>query len=102
MNRILAGVAGTVCYMDGILVVGENESQHDERLMTVLQKLDKVGLKLKREKCEFNKSQVEYLGNVISSRCIQLSESKVAAIQDAPPPTNVTELKAFFGSSQLL
>ncbi|XP_062513350.1 uncharacterized protein K02A2.6-like [Corticium candelabrum] len=41
MDRILAGVAGTVCYMDDILVVGENESQHDERLMAVLQKLAK-------------------------------------------------------------
>ena len=77
MDRILAG---TVCYMDDILVVGENESQHDERLMAVLQKLDKAGLKLKREKCEFNKSQVEYLGHVISSRGIQPSESKVASI----------------------
>ena len=64
--------------------------------MAVLQKLDKDGLKLKREKCEFNKSQVEYLGHVISSRGIQLSESKVAAIQDAPPPTNVIELKEFW------
>ena len=41
--------------MNDILVVGENESQHDERLVAVLQKLDKAGLKLKREKCEFNK-----------------------------------------------
>ena len=97
MDRILTGVAGTVCYMNDILVVGENESQHDERLVAVLQKLDKAGLKLKREKCEFNKSQVDYLGQVISNRGIQPSESKVEAIQDAPPPTNVTELKAFLG-----
>ena len=97
MDRILAGAVGTVCYVDDILVVGENESNHDEILMAVLQKLDKAGLKLKREKCEFNKSQVEYLGHVISSRGIQSSESKVAAIRDAPPPTSVTELKAFLG-----
>ena len=43
------------------------------------------------------KSQVDYLRHVISSRGIQLSESKVEAIRDAPPPTNVTELKAFLG-----
>ena len=97
MDRILEGVAGTVCYMDDILVLGENESQHGERLMAVLQKLDKACLKLKREKCELNKSQVEYLDHVISSRGIQPSESKVEAIRDAPPPTNVTELKAFLG-----
>ena len=94
MEKILVGVAETECYMNDILVVGENESQHDERLMAVLQKLSKASLKLKREKCEFNKSPVEYLGDVISSRGIQPSESKVAAIRDAPLPTNVTKLKA--------
>jgi hypothetical protein len=44
MDRILAGVPGMVCYMNDILVVGENEIQHDERLMIVLQRLDKAGL----------------------------------------------------------
>jgi hypothetical protein len=51
MERILAEVPATVCYMDDILVVGENEIQHDERLMIVLQRLDKAELKLKPEKC---------------------------------------------------
>jgi hypothetical protein len=95
MERILAEVPATVCYMDDILVVGENEIQHDERLMIVLQRLDKAGLKLKPEKCEFNKTQVEYLGRVISDRGIHPSENKVTAIRDAPPSENVTELQAF-------
>jgi hypothetical protein len=93
--RILAGVPRTVCYIYDILVVGENETQHDEWLMIVLQRLDKAGLKLKPEKCEFNKTQVEYLGRVISDRGIHPSENKVTAIRDAPPSENVTELQAF-------
>ena len=89
--------------MDDILVVGASESQHDKRLKVVLQRLGKAGLKLKREKCEFRKREVEYLGHVISGKGISPAENKSTAIQDAPEPTNSTELKAFLhGTTQLL
>ena len=49
------------------------------------------------EKCEFGKSKVEYLGHVVSAEGISPSRSKMEAIQNAPDPSNVTELKAFLG-----
>ena len=63
----------------------------------MLRRLDKAGMRLKQEKCEFNQPQVEYLGHIISEQGISPSETKVQAIRDAPEPTNVTELKAFLG-----
>ena len=47
---------GTVCYMDDILMVGQNESQHDERLAAVSVEVGQGGVKLKQKKCEFNKT----------------------------------------------
>ena len=58
----------------------------------MLQGLEKAGLQLKPEKCEFNKTEVEYLGHVIHP-----SEKTVSAIREAPEPTNAKELKAFLG-----
>ena len=63
----------------------------------MLRLLDKAGMKLKQEKCEFNQPQVDYLGHIICEQGISPSETKVQAIRDAPEPTNVTELKAFLG-----
>ena len=97
MDNLLSGIPGVICYLDDILVVGKNEEQHEQRLLTVLRRLDKTGMRLKHEKWEFNQPQVQYLGHIISEQGISPSETKVQAIRDAPVPTNVTELKAFLG-----
>lgn len=65
-----------------------------KRLTIVLRRLENAGLKLKLAKCEFNKTEVEYLGHVISSKGVQPAEKELTAIRDAPQPT---ELKAFLG-----
>lgn len=41
--------------------------------------------------------QVEYLGHVIDKDGLRPTQQKVKAIQDAPTPTNITELRAFLG-----
>ena len=41
--------------------------------------------------------EVEYLGHKISSKGLQPSEHKVAAITDAPAPRDVSELKSSLG-----
>ena len=97
MDNLLSEIPGVICYLDDILVNGENEKQHEQRLLTVLRRLDKAGMRLKQGKCEFNQPQVEYLGHIISGQGISPSDTKAQAIRDAPERTNVTELKAFLG-----
>ena len=91
MDGILAGISGTTCYLDDILVVGRTEEEHDDRLRQVLKRLDQVGLRLKKEKCEFKKTQVQYLGHVVDGHGLRPAEQKLSAIKDAPEPTNSTE-----------
>ena len=43
------------------------------------------------------KSLLECLGHQIDAEGFHHVEAKVEAIQDAPPPTNVSELMSFFG-----
>jgi hypothetical protein len=95
MDGILSGIAGVICYLDDILVVGISVKQHDERLQTVLQKLTQVGLRLKKDKCEFGKPGVEYLGHLINDKGLRPTEKKVLATKEAPDSKNVTELKSF-------
>ena len=54
-------------------------------------------MRLKKEKCEFKKTQVEYLGHVVDAQGLRPAEKKLSAIKDAPEPANVSELKAFLG-----
>ena len=54
-------------------------------------------MRLKKDKCAFLLPQVEYLGHVISQQGLHPSDSKVAAVVNAPAPTNVTELRSLLG-----
>ena len=62
MDSILQGMEGVACFLDDILVTGSSEEEHLKNLESVLQSLMKHGVRLKREKCFFNRTSVEYLG----------------------------------------
>ena len=84
-------------YIDDLLVSGESEEEHLKTLGRVLTRLQEADLKLKRSKCSFMVSTVEYLGHVISEKGIRPTEEKTKAIVNAPTPQNETQLKSFLG-----
>ena len=53
MESVLKSVPKTVVFQDDILITGCNTAEHLSNLEEVLCRLDKVGLRLKREKCMF-------------------------------------------------
>ncbi|KAK9517616.1 hypothetical protein VZT92_022970 [Zoarces viviparus] len=87
-----------VVFLDDLLIMGRTEKEHLHNLQKVLQRLQENGLRVKCSKCEFGKTRVEYLGHVLDEQGIHPSKDKVRAIQEAPAPTNVKELQAFFGT----
>ena len=54
-------------------------------------------MRLNSKKCVYMMSEVIYLGEKITAEGIQPLEEKVEAIQQAPAPTNVSELKSYLG-----
>ena len=68
MNSIFADLiaSGKVAvYLDDILIFTEDLTEHRKIVHEVLQRLDQYDLYLRPEKCEFEKSSIEYLGLVI-------------------------------------
>ena len=94
MDVVLQGILGVICYIDDILVSG---ASHMKSLEELFRRLEKQGFRLKKDKCEFLMSSVEYFGHQIGSDGIRALPSKVAAINKAQPPTNVQELRSFLG-----
>ena len=86
-----------VVYLDDLLVMGRDEAEHLVNLDRVLQRLQENGLRVKESKCEFGKTQIEYLGHVLDEKGVYPSQDKVRAIHEAPAPTNIKELRAFLG-----
>ena len=96
MTHTLAGIPGVICDIDDILIGGKGQTEHDERLRMVLQRLKEAGLTL-NDKCEFSKGEVKFLGHIVSAQGIAIDPSKVEAIASFPAPEGVPELRRLLG-----
>ncbi|XP_061151222.1 uncharacterized protein K02A2.6-like [Syngnathus typhle] len=97
MDQILSGLPGVQCYLDDILCTGSTDDEHLRNLDATLQRLKDYGLRVRKDKCDFFKPSVEYLGHVIDAEGLHTAPSKVAAVVDAPPPQNISQLRSFLG-----
>ena len=93
MESILQGMPGVMVYIDDILVSGKSVEEHLQNLHAVLTKLEEAGLRLKCEKCSFLMPSVEYLGYKITEKGLQPTAEKVEAVQSAPAPQDISQLK---------
>jgi len=97
MANVLEGLEGVVCLVDDILIFGKTQAQHDQRLATVLEKLEKANITLNETKCQFSVSSVTYLGHVIDKEGVKPDPEKVVAIEEFDKPTDVPGLRRFLG-----
>ena len=102
MSDILAGLEGVVCMVDDVLVYGRTQEEHDQRLSAVLERIEQAGGTLNREKCEFSKSSVRFLGQMVDATGIRPNPEKVKAIMAMKEPTTVTEVRRFLGMANQL
>ena len=97
MENLLQGMPHVSIYLDDILVTGTSEADHLKTLDEVLNRLETAGLRLKQNKCAFLLPSVEYLGHRISAKGLQPTDEKVRAIEKAPTPSDVSQLRSFVG-----
>ena len=97
MDTILQGLPHVICYIDDILVTGLDDKDHLCNLSQVLQHLHQHGVKVKKTKCEFLRSSVEYLGHRIDAEGLHTTASKLKAVSCAPVSRHVHELRSFLG-----
>ena len=102
MSKILTGLDGVVCMIDDVLIHGKTPQEHDQQLVAVLDRLRKAKVTLNKEKCEFSKHSVRFLGQIIDPSGIRADPDKVQAIQDMKEPENITELRRFLGMTTQL
>lgn len=102
MKETFKGLEGCQAIMDDTLVFGRTEGEHDQWLHAVLERTEKSGLKLNREKCHFKKEKVKFFGHVVSAEGICPDPDKVKAISVMPVLTSLTELRTLCGMINFL
>ena len=97
LENVVQGIPNVLVRVDDILITGKTRDRHLKTLSDILERFKKFGTRLKKRKCTFLAKEVVYLGFKITKDGIQPVENKVEAIDKAPRPTNVSELKSYSG-----
>lgn len=86
-----------VVYLDDILIFSKTQADHDDHVKDVLTRLRVAGLYANANKCEFDKSQVEYLGYIVGADGIKMNPKKLQTIADWPAPRTLRDVQSFLG-----
>ena len=99
INHALRGLLDQFCtaYMDDILIYSKNYVEHQGHVKMVLSRLRDHGLQVDISKCNFEATEVTYLGLVISTSGIHMDPKKVSCIQEWPTPRSVRDIQCFLG-----
>ena len=99
VNDVLRPFLDVFCtaYIDDILIYSDNLEDHRKHVRAVLQALQEAGLQLDVDKCEFHKTEVLYLGLIISTDGIRMDPAKIKTILEWGTPTNVKDVQSFLG-----
>ncbi|KAJ9531304.1 hypothetical protein QJQ45_006755 [Haematococcus lacustris] len=84
-------------YIDDILVMSNTAEEHVRHLKEVLELMRQHKLYAKRSKCEFNKTELAFLGHIVGEHGIAVDPTKVKVVREWHVPRNLKDLQAFLG-----
>ena len=91
----MQGIPMVAVYLDDVLVSGRTPKEARANLLTVLSRLQTAGVRFRVEKCSFL-CRV-YLCHRLDAEGIHPTTDKLIALQNAPEPTSVSELRSYLG-----
>lgn len=103
LAQALDGIDGIVCVADDILLYGVGETMsaavedHNRKMECLLERCIEKKLKLNRDKCEFLKTEVAFLGHIITSNGLKVDPKKVEAIVSMRKPEGVADIQRING-----
>ena len=99
MNQVLREFLdqGVVVYLDDILIYSRTQKEHTELVRRVLHRLREYQLAVSLPKSVFNTKSVEFLGYIVTTEGVTMSERKVSSSKEWKAPQSVKEVKIFIG-----
>ena len=101
INQALRGLVDNFCmvYLDNILIFSKSEEEHHQHLELVIQRLRNAELYANPKKCEFFKSELEFLGFIVDSKGIRMDSARVETVSEwrNHPPKTYRDIQVFLG-----
>jgi Reverse transcriptase (RNA-dependent DNA polymerase) len=104
MDNAIRSFSGSnvYAYLDSIVISSETRVEHLETVEKLLSHLVKLGLHGSKEKDQFFKSEMEFLGHVVSSKEIRCTEKTGNHIFENARPESLKDLPRFLGLANFL
>lgn len=101
MTVAMSGLTYDKCfvYLDDLVIFGRNLETHNKNLLDVFERLRTVNLKLNPSKCQFLKTEILYLGHLVTKDGILPDPNKITVIENYPKPKNSDEVRRFVAFS---
>jgi hypothetical protein len=99
MNKLLKPYLQkfVLVFFDDILIYNHTWDSHLLHVDKVLHLLQENQLFVKKTKCSFGASEVEYLGHIVSREGVKVDPKKIQAMQEWPRPKTLKHLRGFLG-----
>lgn len=95
IDEVLAGLDFVIKYIDDVCIASEDEIQHEQHVKIVFERFREYGITINLEKCEFAKTEITFLGHLVTVDGIKPLPTKVQTIIDYPQPKVAHELRKF-------
>ena len=99
MQKVLKGLRFkfVINYLDDLIIYSPDFESHLDHIRQVFERLSEHHIKLKKSKCLFAQTEIEFLGSIIGNDQVRPGTRKVLAVKEFPVPTNRVEVQRFYG-----
>ncbi|OWY98628.1 Retrotransposon Polyprotein [Phytophthora megakarya] len=99
METVLIDFKWRIClvYLDDCVIFSKDFPTHPVRVRQVLSRFRDAGFKLKMMKCHWRRSQVAFLGHIVTPAGILPNPEKVKAVMNVQQPRDLHEIRSFLG-----
>ncbi len=97
MENLLAGLDNVRVIVDDVLIWNVTAEGHDKTLEEVLKRASAAGLRLNKAKAQIGKSEVEYVGHILSTSGVKANPERIRAVQNMPKPIDKEGVHRFLG-----
>lgn len=96
-DEVLQGLSNIFIYLDDVIIASSSKSLHKHHLRQVFERLNTYGITINLAKCDFGKTELDFLGYRVTKDGLQPLPERVKVISEFPRPKTIEELRRYLG-----
>lgn len=95
-TKYFGDIKGFIIYFDDFIIAADTKQEHDNIVEELLNRARKYNVKFNKEKIQYCKDQVTFLGHLFDQKGMSLNPSRIEAVKKLKP-NNKKELQRLLG-----